>query len=110
MAGEKYPGNQQVVVNGMKSLVALVLSGIPQGSVLGPLLFICFINDMPEVVHSSIQMFADDTKIFRTVNNPEQAHLLQDDLDALEEWSNVWQLRLNAENVKLCILVAEINA
>ena len=102
--------NQQVVVNGVKSLVVLVLSGIPQGSVLGPLLFICFINDMPEVVHSSIQMFADDTKIFRTVNNPEQAHLLQDDLDALEEWSNVWQLRLNAENVKLCILVAEINA
>jgi len=62
--------NQQVVDNGMKSLVALVLSGIPQGSVLGPLLFICFINDIPEVVHSSLQMFVDDTKNFRTVNNP----------------------------------------
>jgi len=86
-----------VVVNGMKSLVVLVRSGIPQGSVLGPLLIICFINDMPEVVHSSIKMFADDTQIFRTVNNSEQAQLLQDDLDALEEWSNLWQLRYNAE-------------
>jgi len=55
----------------MQLLVALVLSGIPQGSVLRPLLFICFSNDMPEVVHSSIQMFADDTNRFRTVNNPE---------------------------------------
>jgi len=77
--------NQQVVVNGMKSLVALVLSGIPQGSVLRPFLFICFINNMPEVVHSSIQMFPDDIKIFRTLNNPKQAQLLQDDMDALEE-------------------------
>ena len=71
------------------SLLVLVLSVIPQGSVLRSLLFICFIKDMPEVVYSSIHMFADDTKIFRTVNNPEQAQLLQDDLNALEEWSNL---------------------
>ena len=82
--------NQQVVVNGIKSLVAIVLSGIPQSSVLGPLIFICFIKDMPEVVHSSIQMFADNTKIIRPVNNPEHAQRLQNDLDALEEWSNPW--------------------
>jgi hypothetical protein len=65
--------NQQVVVNGIKSIVSLVLIGIPQGSVLGPLLFLCFINDMPEVVQSCKQMFADDTKKFQTVNNPDHA-------------------------------------
>ena len=53
------------------------------------------------MVHSSIQMFADDTKIVRTVNNPEQVQLLQDDLNALEEWSNLWQLRFNAEKCKV---------
>ena len=93
--------NQQIVMNGMKSLVAIVLSLIPQWNVLGPLLVICFINGMPEVVHSNIWMFVDDTKIFRTVNNWKQAQLLQDNLDALEEWSNLWQLRFNAEKCKL---------
>jgi len=101
--GLLFQRNQQVVVNGMKSLVALVLSGIPQGSVLGPLLFICLINDMPEVVHSRILMFAGDTNNFRTVNNPEQAQLLQDDMGALEERSKLWQLRLNAENFSYAI-------
>ena len=55
---------QLVTVNGEISRVAAVLSGIPQGSVLGPLLLICFVNDMPNVVHSHIQMFADDTKLY----------------------------------------------
>jgi len=88
--GLLFQRNQQVVVNGMKSLVALVLSGISQGSVLGSLLCICSIKNTPEVVHSSIQMFADDTKIFRTVNNPKQGLVLK--------------------NIMLCILVAAIHA
>ena len=74
---------QLVTVNGEISRVAEVLSGIPQGtegSVLGPLLFICFVNDMPNVVHSHIQMFADDTKLYCEVNNMQNAHDLQKDL------------------------------
>ena len=93
--------NQRVVINGMKSLPALVLSGIPQGSVLGPLLFILFVNDMPDVVKSHIQMFADDTKVYREVNNPPEAQLLQDDIDALEDWTTAWQLQFNAEKCKV---------
>ena len=58
---------QRVVVNGSKSTWAKVTSGIPQGSVLGPLLFVCFINDMPSVVKSPVHLFADDTKLYRRV-------------------------------------------
>ena len=80
---------QRVVVNGMKTLASLVLRGILQWSVLGPLSLISFIKYMSEVVQSSIEMFAYDTSNFRLVNNPENAQLLRDDQDALGEWSNL---------------------
>ena len=78
-----------------------VLSGIPQGSVLGPALFICFINDMPDVVESCIRMFADDTKIYAPVNNKREQERLQQDLQALQKWSQDWQLRFNATKCKV---------
>ena len=63
------------------------MSGIPQGSVLGPILFVIFINDMPEVVTSMCQLFADDAKIFRGISSKDDVALLQVDLDNLCEWS-----------------------
>ena len=90
---------QRVVVNGKESSWGEVLSGIPQGSVLGPFLFVCFVNDLPETVYSAISLFADDTKIFARV--PNQSTILQDDLDKLQIWSNVWQLKFNAEKCKV---------
>ena len=81
--------------------MAEVLSGIPQGSVLGPLLFILFVNDMPDVVHSYIQMFADDTKVFKEIASPQDSHDLQSDLDALQKWSADWLLSFNAEKCKV---------
>ena len=62
---------QHVVVNGKLSSWSLVLSGIPQGSVLGPILFVIFINDLPDLIRSTVKIFADDTKIFRALNDPE---------------------------------------
>ena len=59
--------SQQVVVNSAKSEWAPVTSDIPQGSVLRPVLFIIFVNDLPDIIHSSIQMFADDTKVFNKI-------------------------------------------
>ena len=59
---------QRVVINGTHSVWAPVTSGIPQGSVLGPLLFVIFVNDMPDVVKSFLYMFADDAKLFTKVN------------------------------------------
>jgi len=84
------------------SKVADVLSGTPQGSVLGPFgLFICFVNDMPDVVHSCVQMFADDTKLYCEVNNKRQVGSLQQDFTALENWTETWQLNFNAEKCKV---------
>jgi len=80
---------QRVSIASLSSLLTHVLSGIPQGSVLGPLLFIIFINDMPEVVNSLIRMFADDTILFRIVNREADSMVLQKDLIALQYKSRV---------------------
>ena len=63
------------------------MSGVPQGSVLGPILFILYVNDLPDHVKSNIKMFADDTKLYSTVNKVEDAAKIQDDLDNLQKWS-----------------------
>ncbi|XP_072014972.1 uncharacterized protein [Amphiura filiformis] len=92
--------SQTVTVRNATSNQADVLSGVPQGSVLGPLLFILYINDLPQHVNSSIQMFADDTKIFTAVDTPESADKLQSDIDKLQIWSAKWLLRFNAGKCK----------
>ena len=91
---------QKVVVNGEASAWSSVISGVPQGSVLGPILFIYYINDMPGVVHGFIQMFADDTKIFTSIINEESRIRFQKDIDNLQSWSVKWQLRSMLRNVK----------
>ena len=91
---------QQVSVNSYLSTLLSVLSGIPQGSVIGPILFIIFVNEMPDIVHSHILMFADDTKIFKDIRNATDSSCLQDDINALQEWANQWQLRFNTDKCK----------
>ena len=83
-----------------------MLSGIPQGSILGLTLFTIFINDLPDCVQSLVKIFADDTKMY---NNSENAQVLQRDLDALQEWSNKWQLFFNTTKCKV-IHVGKKNA
>jgi len=76
----------RVRVNGSFSNWAEVFSGVPQGSVLGPLLFLLFVNDLPNVIKSHIRMFADDTKIWRTIKDDTDSIWLQQDLDNMESW------------------------
>jgi len=78
-----------------------VLSGVPQGSVLGPLLFLLFVNDLPDWIRNNIRMFADDTKIWCVVKQVEDNLLLQKDLDSMAEWSEEWLLRFNPEKCKV---------
>ena len=86
---------QTVLVNGEESFQADVLSGIPQGSVLGPLLFLVYINDLPDKIKSESLLFADDTKIFREIRCKEDAIELQSDVDSLDTWSKKWLLNFN---------------
>ena len=88
---------QRVCVNGSVSEWSSVSSGVPQGSCLGPVLFVLYINDLPDIVSSLCQMYADDTKVFSCVDSEEQKKKLQCDLDNLVEWADTWQLRFNAE-------------
>ena len=77
---------QRVIVNGSKSSWSPVTRSIPQRSVFGPIFFVCYTNDMPEVVDSPIHMFADDTKIYRQITTQSDQETLHTDLKQLEEW------------------------
>ena len=91
---------QRVVLNGEASEWADVLSGVPQGSVLGPTLFLIFINDIDtavEVTSSVLLKFADDTKVGRVVESEEQRQELQSTINRLVEWSEEWQMLFNSE-------------
>ena len=87
---------QQVLLEGTHSSRVDVLSGVPQGTVLGPLLFLAYINDLPDSLKSSdARLFADDSLLYRTVNGNRDNTLLQEDLAALEAWERIWQMSFN---------------
>ena len=92
---------QRVLLNGVSSTWASVCSGVPQGSVLGPVLFTVFINDIDEGIVSNIVKFADDTKIFSCVENPGGVKFLQEDLSTLFQWSVDWQMMFNVDKCKV---------
>ena len=84
-------------MEGSYSNVVHVDSGIPQGTVLGPLLFLCHINDLPLSVDSQIRLFADDCLIGREINSIEDKVQLQKYLDSLQDWAENWGMHFNAQ-------------
>jgi hypothetical protein len=101
--------SQEIVVNGSKSAPAPVISGIPQGTVLGPVLFVVYINDLLDTVTSGGLMFADDTKIYRQITSLEDALQLQADINRLEDWSKLWKLHFNHEKCHVLTLGKFVN-
>ena len=88
--------HMKVVVDGVSSSEAVVASGVPQGTVLGPLLFLCHINDLPDCVSSSVRLFADDCLLYRSIKSESDHQALQTDLGNLEKWASDWGMSFNA--------------
>ena len=88
---------QRVVLDGSSSSTASVLYGVPQGTVLGPTLFLIFINDLPDCVKSPVRLFADDFVLYREIRNAQDASILQQDLKALNRWEETWLMEFNAD-------------
>ena len=87
------------MVDGEVSNWKPVLNGVPQGSVLGTILFLLYINDLEEGVTSKILKFADDNKLFRKIKGNGDKQQLQDDIGKLIKWSEKWQMLFNFQKM-----------
>ena len=95
-----------VAVDGEISEWTPVLSGVPQGTVLGPLLFLCHINDLPDCVSSQVRLFADDCLLYRPIRKQSDHIALQQDLENLVSWADAWGMSFNSEK---CYLLSSRN-
>lgn len=102
---------QQVGIGGDKSSMIPVRSGVPQGSILGPLLFVLFINDIFSCISegTSVALYADDTKIWREILSYSDHHILQNDIDKLFEWSNINKMNFHPKKCKVLTVTMQRN-
>jgi hypothetical protein len=92
------------LVEGHFSPTEPVTSGVPQGTVLGPLLFLAYINDLPNEVKSTARLFADDCLLYRRVKTEDDAKQLQEDLNDLQQWEQDWMMHFNQDKCEvICI-------
>ena len=101
--------HQSVIVNGSSSEPIPVSSGVPQGSVLGPLLFLIYINDLPMNVKSKVRLFADDTALYLTISTSSQSEILQKDLDNLKSCSHKWDMEFNPSKCQFIYITRSKN-
>ena len=100
---------QKVRIDGCTSDTLPVISGVPQGSVLGPCLFLAYINDLPNSVKSKVRLFADDTIMYLTVKTSTDANILQNDLHALEKWEQDWSMEFNSDKCEVLRITRKRN-
>ena len=94
--------NQRVILEGHTSREVPVKSGVPQGTVLGPLMFLLYINDIDTDILSTIRLFADDCIIYRAIDSEHDSQYLQKDLDTILHWAEIWQMKLNIDK---CVII-----
>ena len=92
---------QRVVLGDISSSWVNITSGFPQGSVLGPLMFVMFMNNLPEVIESYCKFYEDDTKIIRVIEDDSIDDTLQRDIDSVTNWTKEWLMKLNSNKCKV---------
>lgn len=92
---------QKVRVNTALSDQEPVWSGVPQGSILGPMLFVVYMNDLTDEVHSQTKMFADDTKMYGVADSADSCQRIQEDITTLEHWAKKWQMSFHPDKCKI---------
>ena len=96
-----YNRYQRVVLNGQSSKWQNVNTGVPQGSVLGPLFFLIYINNLPQGLHSDVKLFADDTSLFSVIHDVDGSSATQNnDLVKIQEWAYNWKMSFNPDRNK----------
>ena len=96
--------SQRVVLNGCQFDWKIVEAGVPQGSVLGPLLFLVYINDLPDNILANMKLFADDSSLFNGVSDVNITHgLLENDLTTIQNWAHQWKMVFNPDITKQTI-------
>ena len=96
---------QRVQIRGSYSEWSPVISGVPQGSILGPIMFLIYVNDIPNIITSTAKLFADDTKIYRQINKVVDSIALQSDLTALDLWADRWQVKFNPSKCEVMRII-----
>ena len=101
--------SQRVIVDVCASSWAPVENGIPQGSILGPLLFLVYTNDIVDNIENDINLYADDTSLLSISDNPETAAMnLNADLYALQHWAKTWHMAFNPAKMFICLYLGNI--
>ena len=101
--------SQTVVLNGESLDELPVLSGVPQESVLGPVLFLLYINDLPENVQSQVHLFAGDTAVYLTMQGPYDSERLQSDLNVLWGWEKKWDMEFKPSKCRVLHITRSCN-
>ena len=99
----------RVVVDGVFSSETDVISGVPQGILLAPILFLVMINDLPDSVRSKVRLFADDCVLYNIIKSIEDCLSIQQDLKSLEKWAEDWGMRFNAKKCYIMSLRKKIS-
>ena len=92
---------QSVILKGSNLDSTPVSSGVPQDSVLGPMLFLAYINDLPDQVKSRVRLFADDKAMYLALNAQTDSEILQKDLEKLEIWEKLWEMTFNSSKCQV---------